>query len=154
LKLQALEQHIYNISYYNAEETIGRSAPPRPTQGRSGGGAHTSVEEPTRRWSPCQWRSLHVGGARSPMEELARRWSRASVEEPTHWCRSPRAGGGAHSPMEARASGGAACRWFSALKGGCLVHGPQSLGDDRWVTVTKLHWNGEGPGCGEEGLGW
>jgi hypothetical protein len=27
---------------------------------------------------------------------------------------------------------------------GCLVHGPQSLGDGRWVTVTKLHWNGGG----------
>jgi hypothetical protein len=34
-----------------------------------------------------------------------------------------------------------------------LIDDPQSLGDDRWVTVTKLHWNGQGPGCGEEGLG-
>jgi hypothetical protein len=35
-----------------------------------------------------------------------------------------------------------------------LVDGPQSLGPGGWVTITMLHGNGGGAGCGEEGLAW
>jgi hypothetical protein len=72
------------------------------------------VEEPA-----CRWSLLTGGGARSPVYKPARRWRRALVEEPL-------------------------VDGSQRRQRRCLIDDPQSLGDGRWVTVTKLHWNGGG----------
>jgi hypothetical protein len=141
LKLQALEQHIYNISYCNAEETIGRSALPRPTRGRSSGGAHTSVEEPTCRWSLCWWMSPCAGGGACAPVEPAHRWSHALVEEPTHWRTvlrrdgRGRVSGGSRVGRSRGGCGRAPAAivesWDQAGPQGGLVHG-DGVGRRRW----------------------
>jgi hypothetical protein len=112
-ELQASEQHIYNISYCNTEETIGRSASPRPTQCRSSGGTHASVEEPTHQWNPCWWMSPCAdGGACAPVEP-AHQWRSSHAGGAMSRCRSPLAGTpfsggtGVEGPVADLGSGGA-----------------------------------------------